>query len=59
MAGGKTTVPAAAKKRAASLRDEINHHNRLYYVESRTEITDQAFDKLLRELELRIGQLAP
>ncbi len=51
MAGGKSTVPAAAKKRAAKLRDEINHHNRLYYVESRTEIADQAFDELLRELQ--------
>lgn len=44
-------MPAAAKKRAAKLRDEINHHNRLYYVESRTEIADQAFDELLRELQ--------
>jgi len=42
---------AGGKKRAAELRDEINRHNRLYYVESRTEISDQAFDALLRELQ--------
>jgi DNA ligase (NAD+) len=42
---------AGGKKRAAELRDEINYHNRLYYVESRTEISDQAFDALLRELQ--------
>ncbi len=29
----------------------INHHNHLYYVESRTEISDQEFDRLLAELE--------
>lgn len=37
-------------KRAADLRRDINRHNRLYYVEARPEISDQAFDKLLREL---------
>jgi len=51
MTGGKKTVPAKAKKRAAELRDKINHHNRLYYVESRTDISDQAFDALLLELQ--------
>jgi DNA ligase (NAD+) len=29
----------------------INHHNHLYYVESRTEISDFEFDSLLRELQ--------
>jgi len=51
MAGGKKSIPAAAKKRAAELRDQIDYHNRLYYVEGRTEITDPEFDALLRELQ--------
>lgn len=33
-----------------SLCDLIWHHNRLYYVEHKPEITDEAFDKLLRQL---------
>ena len=36
--------------RIAELRQEIDRHNRLYYLEARQEITDQAFDALLREL---------
>lgn len=38
-------------KRIEHLRREIDHHNRLYYLEARTEISDQAFDALLRELQ--------
>lgn len=37
--------------RIASLRKELSHHNYLYYVESRPEISDQHFDKMLRELQ--------
>lgn len=33
------------------LRQEINRHNRLYYVENRTEISDNEFDKLLKRLQ--------
>ncbi len=33
------------------LRQEIRRHNRLYYVEAKTEITDVEFDKLLRRLQ--------
>jgi len=36
--------------RAAELRAEIERHNRLYYVDNRPEISDRAFDALLREL---------
>lgn len=36
--------------RIAQLRQEIDRHNRLYYLEARQEITDQQFDALLREL---------
>jgi DNA ligase (NAD+) len=40
-----------AKTRIEELTELINYHNHLYYVESRTEISDQAFDGLLRELQ--------
>ncbi len=33
------------------LRDELNRHNYLYYVEAKPEITDLDFDKLLKALE--------
>ncbi|MFN0054269.1 MAG: NAD-dependent DNA ligase LigA [Planctomycetales bacterium] len=33
------------------LRDEINRHNALYYVEARPEISDLDFDRLLKRLE--------
>ncbi|MCC6797747.1 MAG: NAD-dependent DNA ligase LigA [Candidatus Hydrogenedentes bacterium] len=40
-----------ARAKCAKLRAEINRHNRLYYVEATQEISDQAFDGLLKELE--------
>jgi DNA ligase (NAD+) len=44
-------VPAAASRRAAALRREIEHHNYLYYVLDAPAIPDAQFDRLLRELE--------
>src|SRR5579875_1247495 len=38
-------------QRAAELRRLIDHHNYLYYVENRPEISDKEFDLLLKELE--------
>jgi DNA ligase (NAD+) len=43
------TAKEAAKK-VADLTAKINYHNDLYYQKSKTEITDQEFDALLREL---------
>jgi DNA ligase (NAD+) len=43
-----TTKPAA---RAAELRQLLDHHNYLYYVEARPEISDREFDRLMKELE--------
>src|SRR5690242_10869605 len=40
-----------AKKTIQDLTDKINHHNHLYYQESRTEISDLEFDQLLKKLE--------
>ncbi len=37
-------------ERAAELRQQIDHHNHLYYVEAAPVITDRDFDKLLQEL---------
>src|SRR6266576_3959567 len=40
----------SAEQRIKKLRDEINHHNHLYYIESRPQISDRDFDRLLAEL---------
>lgn len=36
--------------RVAALRDELEHHNHLYYTEAKPVISDQQYDRLLREL---------
>ena len=33
------------------LREELNRHNRLYYVEAKREISDREYDKLYKQLE--------
>jgi DNA ligase (NAD+) len=45
------SVPKAAGSRAAALRDEIERHNRLYYVEDNPSISDADYDRLFRELQ--------
>src|SRR5947208_834968 len=45
--GGPVTSSA---ERAAGLRQEIEHHNRLYYVQDEPEIADDQYDELLNEL---------
>ncbi len=42
---------SAAQKRVDELRQLINHHNRLYYVEAKPEISDREFDRLMKELQ--------
>lgn len=44
-------MSSKAQERAAELRRLLHHHNHLYYVESRPEISDKEFDRLLKELE--------
>ncbi len=49
-----------AKDRVAALRKEIEYHSRLYYAEDAPEISDSAFDSLMRQLhslELAFPQL--
>jgi DNA ligase (NAD+) len=50
MANGEQSH-ADLSQRAAELRRLIDHHNYLYYVEDRPEISDKEFDLLLKELE--------
>ncbi len=44
------SIRAPVRKRAESLRREIERHNHLYYVKDAPEITDAEYDKLFREL---------
>jgi DNA ligase (NAD+) len=40
-----------AQKRIDALRQELNRHNRLYYVEAKPEISDPEYDRLYKQLE--------
>lgn len=42
--------PSEAKKAISELTDKVNYHNDLYYQKNKTEVTDQEFDRMLREL---------
>jgi DNA ligase (NAD+) len=41
----------SAKKQIEKLRDELNHHNYLYHVLAKPAISDQQYDRMLKELE--------
>jgi DNA ligase (NAD+) len=41
---------ADALQRLTELREAIHHHDYLYYVESRPEVSDAEYDQLMREL---------
>ena len=43
-------MPQNPAQRIQKLRDELNRHNYLYYVENRPEISDREFDRLMQEL---------
>lgn len=44
-------IPAYVRKKVEELRREILRHEHLYYVLNKPEITDEEFDKLMRELQ--------
>lgn len=48
---GLPATAQAARERAAELRRELEHHGRLYYTLDAPEISDAAYDSLVRELE--------
>jgi len=43
-------MPPSPAQRIKQLRDEINRHSHLYYIDARPEISDREFDRLLQEL---------
>ena len=38
-------------KRIEELREQLHHHNYLYYVQNSPTLSDQEFDRLMRELQ--------
>ena len=42
---------ASISKEIEKLRDEIRHHDELYYVENQPEISDRDYDLLLEKLQ--------
>lgn len=40
-----------AKKKIEKLREELHHHNYLYYVKDSPEISDREYDEMMKELE--------
>lgn len=46
-----TTEKEQAAERIATLSAELEHHNHLYYVEARPILSDQEFDRRMKELE--------
>jgi DNA ligase (NAD+) len=44
-------TPADAAQRVVELRERIHHHDYLYYVEARPEVSDAEYDALMRELK--------
>ena len=51
MTAAKSSIPRKTRDRAKDLAKEIERHNRLYYTETKPEISDPEFDALLKELE--------
>ena len=45
------TIRKQEQQRASALREQLNHHNYLYYVLDNPEVPDAEYDRLLRELQ--------
>jgi len=46
------TIRKQEQQRASALREQLNHHNYLYYVLDNPEVPDAEYDRLLRELQV-------
>ena len=46
----RSMTRADAAQRITDLREQIHHHDYLYYVEARPEVADAEYDALMREL---------
>lgn len=44
-------MSSQVRKRIEDLRSQLEHHNRLYYVEAAPEISDRDYDRLMHELQ--------
>src|SRR5712672_444379 len=44
------STTAAAERRIRELRQQLDHHNHLYHVEARPQISDREYDRLMQEL---------
>ncbi len=51
MSSRTKNIPKKIRERVADLCEQLERHNRLYYVEAQPEIFDVEFDALLRELQ--------
>ncbi len=47
----EAAIPPRIRERIRRLREQINHHNYLYYVLDAPEIPDAEYDRLMRELQ--------
>ncbi|MGL4549664.1 MAG: DNA ligase LigA-related protein, partial [Gemmataceae bacterium] len=45
------TATSGPVERIAKLRDDLHHHNHLYYVEAAPVISDLEYDRMMKELE--------
>jgi DNA ligase (NAD+) len=48
---GKKNTTDTTKKKMKELREEIRHHDYLYYIKNNPEISDKEYDELVKKLE--------
>ena len=51
MSNPNTTAQMEEIKRIEELREQLHHHNYLYYVQNSPTLSDQEFDRLMCELQ--------
>src|SRR4051812_47913902 len=48
--GSPIRMAQTIEQKIARLREELNHHNHLYYIEARPQVSDREYDRLMQEL---------